>query len=116
MTSMARSDGYVSVEDVTNAALLNTVAAGHIDDATSKKIYGESFKAAQLDANLSALYDGRGSANDPTMAVASVEEAMAKSYFTLQQIESGEISADDATVPTGSYYERHNRRNDILRS
>ncbi len=106
MSSMARADGYVSVEDVANASLKEVVAAGLIDEEMGGKIKGEAFAAAQLDDNLNALYDGRGSGNDPTIAVAEVNDAMSRVEQMLKQIDSGELQVDtislDSSAPSGA--------------
>lgn len=90
------SDGYVQVEDAANRALESLVADGTLDSETASTVKNEAFRAAQLDDNLEALYDSRGSENDPTIAVASMEEAMLKIAAALEGIESGEI---DVTEP-----------------
>ena len=57
---LTRSDGYVNVEEAANRALADMVSVGHITQTEHDDIYNQSFMAAQLDDNLSALYDGRG--------------------------------------------------------
>ncbi len=98
MSEMARADGYVPVEDAANRALESLVSDGIIDSETAAKVKSESFRAAQLDDNLGALYDGRGLAGDETIAVASMDEALAKIQAAIQGIESGEISTETETV------------------
>ncbi len=92
MVSMARGDGYVPVEDVAKEALKSVVTSGKIDQATGERVLGESFSAAQLDDNLEALYDSRGSAEDPTIAVANMEAALLASRITIEKIASGELT------------------------
>lgn len=102
MVSMARADGYVPVEDVASAALKAVVAAGHIDRAAAEQINGAAFAGAQLDTNLTALYDGRGGPNDPTMAVAKMEEAMRLVDEAMAKIEKGELTAAPRDLDTPS--------------
>ncbi|MCB0359766.1 MAG: hypothetical protein KDD44_09020 [Bdellovibrionales bacterium] len=90
-SEMMRSDGIVPLEAVVNKALAATEEAGHIDAETARMVKANSFAAAQLDDNLDLLWDGRGSAEDPSIAVATVEEAMAKMKLTLESIENGEL-------------------------
>lgn len=115
MVSMRRADGYVSYEDVTNTALMATVNSGAVDTAAAESIKGEAFAAAQLDNNKDALYDGRGSANDPTIAVATLETAMLAMKGVIDKVDSGELtgltrslnapttgSSPTATLPNGA--------------
>ena len=44
------------------------------------------------------FFDGRGSADDPTVAVAVMESALSSAQAILAQLDSGQVSAD--TVPT----------------
>lgn len=93
LSSMRRADGYVSYEEVGVKALQATLTAGKIDEATAEKINGEAFAGAQLDSNLDALYDGRGSDGDTTIAVAAVESALTKMQSIIDGIESGATTA-----------------------
>jgi len=95
MTSMARSDGYVSVEDVAKTALRSTMEAGLIDEATASQVQAHSFSAAQLDDNLNALYDSRGSGDDPTIATAAIDDALSRVQRALERIDSGEEEVPD---------------------
>jgi len=112
MTEMARADGYVPVEDVAKKALMQTADKGLITEDERAEVYAESFRSAQLDDNLSALYDGRGSANDPTVATAGLEAALLGARTVLDKIASGEIDPTEnmsqtvgttvpGTLPTG---------------
>ena len=89
-TSMARSDGYIPLEDVAKAALRETVAAGNVTTEQAEKLHAEAFAGAQLDDNAMNLYDGRGD----TVAVGSMEEAMFKVQAVLDQIEAGTLVLD----------------------
>ena len=100
--SMAKPDGYVPVEDVAAAALRSTVAAGKIDKTKAEAINGAAFAGAQLDDNKDALYDDRGGANDPTIAVAQMEAALLALRTSMEKIEKGEttITPRDLNTPS----------------
>ncbi|MCB0337158.1 MAG: hypothetical protein KDD62_12660, partial [Bdellovibrionales bacterium] len=83
---MARGDGYIPVEDAANAALEEMVASGALSADEAKTIGDQAFQAAQLDDNLDALYDSRGGGNDPTIATASMEVALAKAKDALTSL------------------------------
>ena len=78
-----------SLEDATRATLSALVAQGVISKRKAELINGASFQAAQLDHNTTALYDARGSADDPTIAVASIEQAIAKATSALDSFVKG---------------------------
>jgi hypothetical protein len=81
-----RADGYVFVEDATNAALQKLVADGTITADEASAVKGQAFMAAQLDANTNALFDGRGSGDDPTIAVESMETALLAAKAMLEKL------------------------------
>lgn len=108
---LKRPDGYVSIEDVAGRALKETVAAGKIDKEHANEINDVAFRGAQLDDNLSALYDSRGSENDPTIATAAIDAALLRAQTALEQIDSGELevkgqdlneSSDSASTSSGA--------------
>ena len=86
----ARSGGQ-SVEDAVKSGLKATVSEGHLSQGDAEKINGITFRAAQLDDNHTALYDGRGGANDPTVAKASLQNAVAKAEGVFQQASTGAL-------------------------
>ena len=100
--AMRDASGYVSYEDVANQALKNTVEAGHLTKEEAEKLKGEAFSSAQLDDNLTALYDDRGSAEDPTIAVAKLQEALMRINETLTKIDSGELTTESISLDAGS--------------
>ena len=102
MTSMARADGYVSVEEVANKALANTVEAEKISQENAESIKSYAFQSAQLDDNLAALYDDRGSASDPTIATSTFDVAVQSMRAIMQQIDNGELSADPISLDEGA--------------
>lgn len=98
--SMARSDGYVPVESAAKAALKDMVSDGEVSADEADRIHSEAFAAAQLDSNTSALYDGRGGSNDPTVATAEIESALAAAQLMIEKFESGDESP--TVVPLSS--------------
>lgn len=98
LISMRNPDGYVSYEEVANLALQNTVAAGHLTKEDAERIKGDAFAAAQLDDNVDALYDDRGSAEDPTIAVAKLQEALLRMSDTLTKIDNGELTSESMSL------------------
>jgi hypothetical protein len=88
--SMRKPDGFVPMEDATKDALLKFQAAGKLTVEEANKIYSQAFDGAQLDANTEALYDGRGGKNDPTIAVATMEQALMGSRVKIGKFDSGE--------------------------
>ncbi|MBP9838868.1 MAG: hypothetical protein KBC84_09155, partial [Proteobacteria bacterium] len=84
-SSMARSDGYVPVEDVARHALMDAVTEGKLTKEKADQINGIAFESAQLDGNKDALYDGRGT----TSAVAKLSEIMFNIEEQLSQVDAG---------------------------
>lgn len=91
--NMMRSDGYVPVEDAARKALNDMVSDSKLTSEEAKSIHAQSFAAAQLDDNLDALYDGRGSANDPTIAVAAMESALINARARIEKFDEGSEDA-----------------------
>jgi hypothetical protein len=79
-------------EQSANEALDTLIAQGKLTPEEAAKIRSEAFAAAQLDTNLTALYDGKGGAEDPTIAVASMEEALVKARLMIEKFDSGEVT------------------------
>jgi len=102
MQSMARADGYVSYEDVALTALNNTVASGAVTQEEAEMINGEAFAGAQLDSNLDALYDDRGSEHDPSKAVASISEALVRAEEFMNSVTNGEKTVEGRSLDSGS--------------
>lgn len=102
MVSMRRDDGYVSVEDVSVAALKATVESGKLEQADAERINAVAFSAAQLDDNKDALYDSRGSAEDPTIAVSAMDAALLAMKSAIDQIENGEVEVGSRPLDTPS--------------
>lgn len=98
MGSLRQANGYVSVEEAAVEALKATVEAGKIDLESAERINGEAFSAAQLDDNLDALYDSDGSAEDATVAVASMEAALLSMRTMVDAYDSGEAPAESRSL------------------
>lgn len=101
---LRRSDGLASVEEVALRALEQTVAGGDLDKSKAEEISGVAFLAAQLDGVSDALYDSRGSATDPSIAVASVDVAVSKAMAHFSNVQSGDVVSEPRSLdsePTG---------------
>lgn len=79
-----RGDGHVAWEDAAKAALRTIRDAGVLNKDDANKVYSEAFEGAQLDNNLDVLYDGRGSASDPTMAFMEINAALEKARVKIE--------------------------------
>jgi len=86
---LQKPGGFVPVEDAAKAALKEFRDAQKISKEEADKIYSEAFAGAQLDQNKDALYDNRGGPNDPTMAVAEMEQALLLSGALVGKIDAG---------------------------
>jgi len=87
--SMQKPDGYIPVEDATKAALINFQTSGKLTAEEADTMYSEAFAAAQLDGNSEVLFDNRGGPNDPTIAVATMEQALMGSRVKIEKFDSG---------------------------
>ena len=99
-----REDGVVNVEQSANEAISAMIEQGVLTEEEASKIRSDSFAAAQLDDNHTALYDSRGSGDDPTIAVMEMEAALLQARANLEQLESGELVSElsDGTTATGT--------------
>lgn len=108
ISAKTTADGYVPVEDATKAALIEFRDAGNIEEELADSIYSQAFSAAQLDDNEEALFDDRGGANDATIAVATLEQALLASRVKIEKYDAGEEvatarSVDEATPSKAAY-------------
>jgi len=87
---LTRSDGYVWVEDAANAALEKVRELELISNDEFNEMKSQAHRAAQLDDNHDVLWDGRGSASDPTIAIAELDVALQSARTLLERIDSGE--------------------------
>lgn len=112
--ALTKPDGFVPTEQVTVNALKKLVSDGVISSEEGDQIYTDSFAAAQLDDNKESLFDNRGGANDPTIAVAKMSEAMLKiknyidnidptrSAETLKSLGAAAQTGSSSTIPGSS--------------
>jgi hypothetical protein len=96
--SHKKADGFIAHEDATKEALKAFQAAGKLTQEETDSIYSQAFAAAQLDENKEALFDDRGGPNDPTMAVAAMEQALLLSKAMIQKFDDGTEKAPSRTV------------------
>jgi hypothetical protein len=95
---LKKPDGFIPVEDAAKQALIEFTAAQKISAEEADAIYSQSFAAAQLDDNKEALFDNRGGGEDPTIAVATMEQALLLSRAVVEQIDNGAITAPKRSV------------------
>jgi hypothetical protein len=100
---LKKADGYIPLEDAAKNALKSLRDSAQLTADEANNIYSESFDAAQLDSNTEALYDGRGGANDPTIALSLLESALSSSRLMIEKFTSGDLKAsarslDDSSV------------------
>lgn len=95
---LQKPDGFVPVEDAAKEALKEFRDAQKISKEDADKIYSEAFAGAQLDQNKEALYDNRGGPNDPTMAVAEMEQALLLSGALIGKFDDGSEKATARTL------------------
>lgn len=91
--SMTKGDGFIPMEDATKAALLRLRESGKLTDEEADSIYSQAFAGAQLDDNQNALFDSRGGKGDPTVAVATLEQALLSSRVTIEEYDKGTKTA-----------------------
>jgi hypothetical protein len=89
---LRKPDGFVPLEDVTKEALKEFRDTSKITKDEADSIYSQAFAGAQLDQNTNALYDNRGGPNDPTMAVAEMEQALLLSGTLIAKYDNGSES------------------------
>lgn len=82
----------MSAEDAVKQALKYTVDAGYLSQEDAETINGVSFDAAQLDQNLTMLFDSYGSTEDPTIAVMNIDQAIITAQNVLSAFEDGSLA------------------------
>jgi hypothetical protein len=95
---LKKPDGFIPVEDAAKQALVEFATAKKITSEEADTMYSQSFAAAQLDDNKDVLFDNRGGGDDPTIAVATMEQALLLSRAVVDQIDSGAITAPKRSV------------------
>lgn len=89
-----RADGVERIEDAANDTIDALVAANTLTAEQAAQVKAEAFRAAQLDDNTEALWDGRGSENDPSIALSTLESALLSARTLIEKIDSGEEIID----------------------
>jgi hypothetical protein len=100
--TMKKADGYIPMEDAAKDALRKLRDAGALTAEEADSVYSQAFAAAQLDGNTEVLYDGRGGKNDPTIAVATMEEALLKSRAIIDEFTAGTKTATIRSIEEAS--------------
>lgn len=90
---LQKPNGFIPVEDAAKEALREFRDAQKITKEEADSIYSQAFAAAQLDDNKDALYDGHGGPNDPTIAVAEMEQALMLSGALISKFDAGSQQA-----------------------
>lgn len=101
-SNLRHPSGYTPIEEAALTALRGLVEDGTLSNEEGDKIYSQSFRAAQLDDNHQVLFDDRGSANDPTIAVEKMEIALLNAKNLLSQISSGETEVSSLSLEAAS--------------
>ena len=89
-------------EDTVKLALKKLVELELVTVEQAEKINGRSFVAAQLDSDSSALFDNRGGPGDNTIAVMSIDDAIAKAESAVQAIENGANKVESRSLSAPS--------------
>jgi hypothetical protein len=106
-----RPNGVSSSEDATKEALRALRSSGKLSAEETDEIYSQAFAAAQLDGNADALFDGIGGGDDPTRAVASLEQALLNARTKMDKLSDGSLttttrSVDEASVGHDGSFKR----------
>lgn len=96
--AVKKPDGFIPHEDATKAALQKLREEGALSAEETDSIYSQAFAAAQLDDNKEALYDSRGGKNDPTIAVAELEQALLAARVMIEKFDDGSETASIRSV------------------
>jgi len=99
---LQKSDGFVPMEDAAKEALKEFRDAQKISKEEADSIFSQAFAGAQLDQNKEALFDNRGGPNDPTMAVAEMEQALLLSGALISKFDAGAEKAPVRSLDTPS--------------
>lgn len=99
---LQKPDGFVPMEDAAKEALKEFRDAQKISKEEADSIFSQAFAGAQLDQNKDALFDNRGGPNDPTMAVAEMEQALLLSGALISKFDAGSEKAPVRSLDTPS--------------
>lgn len=93
---------HASAEDSVKEALKKVVEEGLLTTEVAEEINGMSFQAAQLDDNLTMLFDNRGGGSDSTIAVRGLDDAILRAESTLEKLQSGELTLESRSLEAPS--------------
>ncbi|MFM1846622.1 MAG: hypothetical protein RL417_96 [Pseudomonadota bacterium] len=96
--ALRRADGHIPHEQAAINALTKLTQDGTLTAAEGDSVYAQAFAGAQLDSNTSTLFDNRGGANDPTMAVEIMETALIAAKAMIGGFDDGSKSADPRSL------------------
>jgi len=104
-SALKKSDGYIPQEQAAINALNKLTQDGVLTAEEGDKVYAQAFAGAQLDGDASSLFDNRGGANDPTIAVELMETALIAAKALVDGFDSGDKTPDTRSLsgaaPTG---------------
>ena len=86
------ANGYTPYEAAAKSALSQMVSSGDVSSTDADTIFSEAFNASQLitkPAGLEALFDSVGGNGDPTLAVASISDAIASAQQKIEGYDAG---------------------------
>ena len=95
---LQKPDGFVPLEDAATNTLRTLVGSGDLTEEEANDLYQTSFAAAQLDNNVSALWDNRGGPNDTTIALATMESALEAARLMIDKFVSGSEKPDSPAL------------------
>lgn len=82
-----------ATENAARRALQTLIRDGSLTKQQALKIHSEAFAAAQLDKNQEVLFDSTGGKKDRSVAVAAVDDAVARAIRQLNAFDSGKAVA-----------------------
>lgn len=90
-----RYAGHIAWEDAATSALQSMVSSDALTVDEANKIYSEAFDAAQLDANTDMVWDNMGGANDPSIAVDTMDAALTAARLKITSFADGTAAATE---------------------
>ena len=90
------------------AALKKLTASGTLTKEEGDAVYSQAFAGAQLDSNTSALWDRRGGANDPTMAIEKLDAALKAARTKIDTFAAGTTQVTQLSLASAADGQRAN--------
>ncbi|MCB0338862.1 MAG: hypothetical protein KDD53_04620 [Bdellovibrionales bacterium] len=84
-----RPDGVTLPEGAARQALRSLVDSGDLSQEEAHSFHAQAFHGAQLDNRLNVLWDGRGSVEDPSIAIANLEAALLSARTKIEAFDNG---------------------------